>query len=573
MSTFKSAYENAISTLTSQIGSAFEIATQSINGVNYKTFVNAPDNLVELVEPARAFGDREFLVYLDERWTFDEFFQQVDQIAYQLAHKYQLKQGARVAIAMRNYPEWMTAFVAITIVGGVAVPLNSWGRGDELQYNLTDAQAELIICDQQRYNLLDFVSNPLRAIVVRPEQDQLAEGCIGLPELLASVPPLDQQQPLPKLNIQGEDTAMIMYTSGTSGKPKGAEFSHRSCAQAIVGLELTGAITYMTNQEPLNKHIQAGWAAKNLLAVPLFHVSGLYSQFLANLRAGRTLVVMYKWDPVKACELIDKEKITAVVGAPSMLMDMLQCDKFSDIDTSSIINVTGGGAASPERLSKLRNELLPDSIAGGGYGMTESGGAGCTFAGEVARAKPDACGFVHPIVELRFCDEEGNELAPGATGEIWLKSPANVKGYWNAPETTEAEFQHGWFKTGDIGYLDEDGCMHICDRVKDIVIRGGENIYPIEIENCLLSMPGVQAVTAFAVPSEAMGEELAVVIRPNKPTDLDNCNPQTVKDYCAEHLARFKVPSFVKFIHEPFPMNATNKVLKKQVRETFFPDA
>ncbi|MBR9911104.1 MAG: acyl--CoA ligase [Gammaproteobacteria bacterium] len=571
MSSFKTAYEKAVSTLTSEPGSAFEIATQSIDGVDYKTLVNAPANIVDLFAPAREFGEREFLVYQDERWTFDDFFQQADQLAYQLVHQYKIEKGARVAIAMRNYPEWMTAFVAIISVGAIVVPFNSWGRAAELQYSLQDTETELVICDQQRYELIDFSVSPVKAIVVRGEDKPLAQGCISLTKLLAEVPPLQQRQALPEVIIAPEDTAIIMYTSGTSGKPKGAVITHRACSQAIVNLELTGAVTYMTNQEAITKHMQGGWSAKNLLAVPLFHISGLYSQFLFNLRGGRGLVLMYKWDPQQACKLIEQERITNVLAAPTMLLDMMQRDEFKRIDKSSIINVTGGGAASPERLSELRNELLPDAIAGAGYGMTESGGIGCAFAGAVARAKPTACGFVHPVAELRFCDEDGVDVAAGSRGEIWLKSPTNAQGYWNLPETTSTEFNNGWFKTGDIGYLDEDDCLHICDRVKDMVIRGGENIYPIEIENCILSMPGVQAVTAFAVPSEAMGEELAVVVRPNGPSDLDNCNPQAVKDFCAARLAGFKVPSFVKFTNEPFPVNATNKVLKKQVREAFFP--
>jgi acyl-CoA synthetase (AMP-forming)/AMP-acid ligase II len=302
----------------------------------------------------------------------------------------------------------------------------------------------------------------------------------------------------------------------------------------------------------------------------LFHVSGLFSQFLMNLRGGRGIVMMYKWVPEEACELIEKEQISVVMGAPSMVLELLECDAFDRIDASNLINISGGGAATPTKMTDLMRAKATNALPGSGWGMTESGATGTSITGLSMLDKPGTSGFVHPVVELRFCDEDGNEVAKGTPGEIWIKTPAGINGYCNAPEANATEFQDGWFKSGDIGYLDEDGCMFICDRAKDLVIRGGENIYPVEVENCVQHIPGVERSAAFAIPSEKFGEELAMVIKLKADAELSEAEVQA---FCKERLSGFKVPSAIKFTHEDLPVNATSKVIKKAVREKFFPIA
>jgi len=564
------AFNQTMTSLTEQPGSPFEVQAAEINGVTYKHFTNAPTNLHDLVAPARDCGAQEFIAYLDERWSFDDFFERADQLAYQLTNQLQISKGQHVAIAMRNYPEWLVAFTAIARIGAVVVPLNSWGNTEELRDLVNDSQAKLVICDQQRYQLINPAELGLQAIIVRAEQSAFAEGCIGFETLLEQLPKNWQLQ---DVAISGEDIAMIMYTSGTSGRPKGAVFTHRACCQAVINLEAGGATAYMTHMENFNQQMQLGLPPKGLLAVPLFHVSGLYSQFLMTLRGGRGLVLMYKWDPVEACRLIEAHGITSLMGAPSMMLELTQTPAFEALDRSAIISVSGGGAATPPALTNNIKRLLPNALPGAGWGMTESGGAGCSFSGRSLQATPTASGFISPIVDLRFFDESGNEVDashPGQSGEIWIKSPTNVNGYWQRPEASASDFNDGWFITGDVGYLDEHGCLHICDRIKDIVIRGGENIYPIEIENLIQSLDGVVSVAAFAVPSESLGEELAVVIRRHENCELDE---QQVISYCKEHLAGYKVPSFVRFTHSALAINATNKLLKKQIRNEYFPAA
>lgn len=564
------AFKQTMASLTQQEGSPFEVQTTEIKGVPYKHFVNAPKSLHDLVAPARQCGNQEFIAYLDERLSFEDFFVQADQLAYQLVNELKISKGEHVAIAMRNYPEWLIAFIAITRIGAVVVPLNSWGNTDELRALVDDCQAKLVICDQQRYQLIKPAELGIQAIIVRSEQDSFDKGCIGLEALLSKLP---REWALEDTDVGDEDIAMIMYTSGTSGRPKGAVFSHRACCQAVINLEAGGATAYMTHMENFNQQMQLGHAPKGLMAVPLFHVSGLYSQFLMTLRGGRGLVLMYKWDPVEACHLIEKHKITSLMGAPSMMLELTQTPEFEALDRSPIISISGGGSATPPALTENIQRLLPNALPGAGWGMTESGGAGCSFSGQSLHATPTASGFISPIIDLRFFDEAGNEIEtskPGQSGEIWIKGPTNVNGYWQRPEANDSDFNDGWFITGDVGYLDENECLHICDRIKDIVIRGGENIYPIEIENLIQSLQDVLSVAAFAVPSESLGEELAVVIRVNEESNLDQ---QQVISYCREHLAGYKVPSFIRFTHSALAVNATNKLLKKHIRNEYFPEA
>lgn len=570
MSNLKSAYEAAIQNLT-QPGSPFETGSRNFNGMDTLAYVNAPTTLVDLLSPGRAFGNQEFLVYQDERYSFDDFFAQSDRLAQQLATRFGISKGDRVAIAMRNYPEWLVSFVAIASTGAVVVPLNSWGHAEELRMNIADAVISLIICDQPRLEQIDPVALNLPAIVVRSEEF-LPENCASFQQLLDAADTASAHNTLPVVAIDGEDPAMIMYTSGTSGRAKGALFSHRNCCQAIVNLEAVGAMAYIFNTDAFNQHAQLGIPAKSLLTVPLFHVAGLYAQFLLNLRNGRGLVMMHKWDPLAACQLIDREKVSVVVGAPSMLLDLIQREEFSAADTGNLINFSGGGAATPTRLADLIRETIPNTLPGAGWGMTESGAAGTAFTGYPVTAKPGSSGFVNPVVELRFCDEQGKEVDPGMAGEIWIKSPTVISGYINAPEANSSYFSNGWFKTGDIGYLDEDGCIFICDRTKDLVIRGGENIYPVEVENCIQSIPGVRRVAAFAVPSEQLGEELAVVITCDS-AHLGKLTAEMVQQHCQARLAKFKVPSFIKFTDIDLPMNATNKVIKRKVKDIYFPSA
>jgi len=553
MSELKQEFDAAMAQLTAD-GAPYELAGDDATGHYYK---QAPANLVAAFEVARQHGDREFLVYEGERRSFNDLMDEADAIAAALQAR-GIVPGDRIALAMRNYPEWMAVFLGVTRIGAVIVPVNSWGQPAEIAYAVEDADARLAFCDQQRYEGVAELlhARGVDAVIARPAN---ADDPLGLPAFVAKF----QGASPTAVEIAGDDPAMIMYTSGTSGKPKGAVSTHRAICQAMYNMECAAIAAAMTNGELIGAMLERGYEPTSLLAVPLFHVSGCHAQFLANLRAGRRIVMMYKWDVGKALEYIESERITTIAAAPSMMLDLLEAPAFADTDTSSLFSLGIGGAATPPKVSKLLSEKLPQNFSGTGWGMTETNAQGASLTGKAFSIKAGSAGFPHPIVDIHICDEEGNVLPQGSTGEIWVRSCANISEYWRRPEVNAEEFRDGWLKTGDIGYLDDDGFLFLADRAKDMIIRGGENIYPIEIENELLELDAVKEVAAIGLPNERWGEEVAVVVHLHRGMSLDE---EELLSYARERLAGYKVPTRVFFSERELPRNATNKVLKRELK-------
>lgn len=551
MSELSREFTTAIAQLTAA-GAPFELAGDATSG---RFYANAPATLPDALGVARQHGEREFLVYEGERRTFNQLMAEADALATALQAR-GVKKGDRVAIAMRNYPEWMMAFIGITQMGGVIVPVNSWGQPADIAYTLEDSGATLVLCDQPRYDGVAqwLAQQGIEAVIARPARpdDPRRWEALIAPHRGASPAPVP---------LQGDDLAMIMYTSGTSGKPKGAASTHRALCQAIFNLECCAIAAAMTNGETIGVMLQRGFEPTSLLAVPLFHVSGCHAQFLVNLRAGRRIVMMYKWDVDRALAYIEQERVTAIAAAPVMILDLLESPGYDATDTSSLFSLGVGGAATPKRVTQLLGEKLPQNFSGTGWGMTETNAQGASLTGKAWSVKPGSSGFLHPIVDLRICDEEGGELPPGSTGEIWVRSSANIREYWNRPEVNAREFQSGWLRTGDMGYV-EDGFLFLADRAKDMIIRGGENIYPFEIENEFIDHPAVKEVAVIGLPHERLGEEVCAVVHPAGPVTAEE-----LLAFAMTRLAPYKVPARVVFTSEPLPRNATNKVLKVVLRQ------
>ena len=545
-----------------QPGSSHELCTAVINDVEVPVYANAPQTLREALAVGRAHGDQTFIVYEDEVWSFDNFFEQVDRLGYLLVCKFGIAKGDRIAIAMRNYPEWMVAYTAIISVGAVVVPLNSWGQAEELEYGLTDAGAKMVFCDQQRLayiapRLLDL---GISAVVVRIDTDTLPDSTVEWNSLLEQA--LDTS--LPEVEIAADDIAMIMYTSGTTGKPKGAVSTNRAICQALYNFEFHAFASAMANPEAIGKMMAAGHAPSTLLVVPLFHVSGCFAVFMLNLRGGRKTAIMYKWDAEKALALIAAEHITTFTGVPAMSLALLECQAFDKTDTSSLFVLGLGGAATPPHLITMIFEKMPDAYPGTGYGLTETCATGASCTGEAFRVLPGTAGNISPIVAIKTVDEHGNDLPQGEAGEIYLRSPTNVREYWNLPAASNETFKDGWLATGDVGYVDENNFLFIVDRIKDMVIRGGENIYPVEIESCIIEHPDVIEVTVYGVPHDSWGEELAATICTATALSADD-----IRSWVGERLAGYKVPAHVSFQNQALAKNATGKILKKQIRQAY----
>ena len=537
----------------------FELQKKTIRGNEYNVFVNVPQNLYEYFQFALIHGEWEFLAYEDESYKYQEVLNNAAGLAHVLVDKYGLKKGDAVAFSMRNYPEWIYSYMAVTSIGCVAVPLNSWWQGEELDYGITHSEAKVFIGDDERLQRLEgFVENTPR-ISVRCQTNDFT-NTVAFEELVKP------KESFPQVEIDPEDDASIMYTSGSTGYPKGVVTTHRSIINTPVAWAFLATMASQLESDGGETFVQAE-SPCTLAAVPLFHVTGSHSNFLLSLVSATRIVLMYKWDPLKAIQLIEKYRVTSFSGVPTMTQDIITASEANpDTDVSSLVSLGGGGAARPPEQIKSQEKNHPTKIAGVGYGLTETNAAGTNASGKLLYDKPDTAGFPTPLVhELKIIDEEGKEVSTGKTGEVCIKSASNFRCYLkNEEATTEALDSKGWFRSGDVGCLDEDGFLYIKDRIKDIVIRGGENIACLEIEAILSEHPSILEASVFGVPDERLGENLAtrIALKPGK-----TATETEISSFLEEKIAKFKIPSYVWFQEEELPRIASGKTAKKQMRE------
>lgn len=544
-------------------GQPFEIAEAVIRGVPTKIWKNAAPTLRDVLSQSRRHGDSVFLVYEDERMTFEEHFRSSAHLANVLVDRFGIEKGDRVAIAMRNYPEWALAFWAITSAGAVVVPLNAWWTGPELEYGLADSGARLLFVDSEREerlraNLPACVEN---VIVARAEEEP-DDGHLRFEDVLGDVP---ADAELPRVDLDTEDDATIFYTSGTTGNPKGALGTHRNICTNLSSLFFINART-QARKKAMGVTDNRPAPAQNsyLLSVPFFHATGCHSVLVSNTAAGGKLVIMYKWDAGRALELIEREQVTTFGGVPAMAMQVLDHPDFAKRDTSSVRSVAYGGAPAPPDLVRRIKELFPGGSPSNGYGLTETSSVTTMNQGDDYVRKPDSVGVPVPVCEVKVVDDDGNELPPGSVGELWIKGPNVVKGYFNKPEATAASFSDGWLHSGDVARIDEEGFVYIVDRAKDMVIRGGENVYCVEVEAALHEHPAVSDAAVIGIPHPVLGEEVGAVVRLR--TGM-TATEEELRSHVRERLAAFKVPSKVWFRGEELPRNPAGKILKRELRE------
>jgi long-chain acyl-CoA synthetase len=553
-------YAEAVAAVTAP-GERFETTTVDIRGIPTTVFRSAPGSLRDIFALARGYGDETFLVYEDERWSFGDTMQRVDALGALLVEEYGVAPGDRVAIGMRNYPEWVVAFAAITSVGAISVSLNAWWTEDELAWALEDCGAKVLVADRERVERTRAAAAKLGITVlgVRLGEDT-PEGVARWEDVL----PLGR--PLPAVEIGPDDDATILYTSGTTGRPKGAVSTHRAVIQALLGFACRAAVDRL--RRPPDATATGGPRASFILIVPLFHVTGSVPVMLSCFATGLKLVIMYRWDPERALELIEREQVTNFVGVPTQSWDLLQSPRFAEFDTSSLASVGGGGAPAPPELVRRVSTSFAKASPNIGYGLTETNSYGPQNAGADYLSHPTSTGRATPILEIDVRDELRRSLPVGQRGEIWFKGPNLIRGYWNRPDATAETMVDGWLRTGDIGRLDDEGFVYVEDRAKDMVLRGGENVYSAEVEAAIYEHPAVHEAAVFGVPHERLGEEVAAVVVPVPGATV---TAEELQAHVGQRLAPFKVPSRIAVwgADHPLPRNPAGKILKRDLREDF----
>ena len=552
-------YDEAAAAVTAP-GERFAIETIEVGGVPVRAFTHAPRSLREIFAASRQHGEDTFLVYEDERWSFAEVMTHVDALASLLVEHYGVAPGDRVAIGMRNYPEWVVSFAAITSIGAVSVSLNAWWTTDELEYALEDCGATVLVADVERVERGHAVAARLgcRVLVVRAP-GELPEGVDRWEELRqlgASMPDVD---------VTPDHDATILYTSGTTGHPKGAVSTHRAVVQALMGFGCKAVLDRLRRgDEPASDAPPPVF----ILIVPLFHVTGCVPVMLSCFASGLKLVMMYKWDADRALELIERERVTNFVGVPTQSWDLLESPRFADTDTSSLTSIGGGGAPAPPELVRRVASSFRQGGPSIGYGMTETNAYGPGNNGQDYIEHPTSTGRATPILEMVVRDPDGHDLPVGERGEIWFKGPHLIRGYWNQPEATAETIVDGWLRSGDLGRIDDDGFVYVEDRAKDMVLRAGENVYSAEVEAAIYEHPAVYEAAVFGVPHERLGEEVAaaVYVRPGQ-----TLSAEELQAHVRERLAGFKVPSIVTILDAPLPRNAAGKFLKRELRDSLTP--
>jgi len=542
-------------------GAPFEIDTIEVRGNPMRVYKNAPPNVRALWLAGAAYAEREYLIYGEERLTYGQAHAQVNAIAGWLVAQ-GVAPGDRVAIAMRNYPEWLLIYWACVCMGVAVVGMNAWWVAEEMDYALKDSTPKVLFCDAER--LARIAERPamvegVRLVGVRLEQP--AEGVAPWAEVIA------YRGSLPDVQVDPDDDACIFYTSGTTGFPKGAQLTHRGCVSNLFSMMFAGQVQALATARATGVAIDPSAPPPipvALLTTPLFHVTANNCGAYAVTAAGGKLVLMYRWDAKEALRLIEREKVTAMSGVPVMARELITHPDFDSHDLSSLVSLAGGGAQLPPDLVGKIDQRVATARPGTGYGMTETCGIITSVAADFFVDKPDSAGPAMPDFEYKCVDDEGNTVAAGEVGELWARGAQVIKGYLNRPEATAETITQGWMHTGDIARVDADGFIFIVDRKKDMVLRGGENIYCAEVEACVYRYPSVAECCVFGVPDQRLGEEVALVAVPR---DGETLSAELLRAHCGAIMARHKIPRYIWILAEPLPRNASGKFLKRDLRE------
>ncbi len=566
-------YREAWDELTAP-GAPFAWSVTDVRGVPTRTYDAAPPNMAQVWAGSIVHGDADYIVYEDERISYAEAHKAVDALAAHLSDV-GVGHGDRVALALRNYPEWALAYWATVRLGAVVIGMNAWWTGPELEFGLADSTPKVMVCDAERLDRvmphLDGLrsSGSLHLVGVRlPDETRLPDDAVRWEDALTSA---TEHGPVPEPAIDPDDDLCVFYTSGTTGHPKGAVLTHRGATSNLFNLGFwqvmaasAEARAVAAGEPPPGSEKEAGESYPgSILAVPLFHVTGCNCCLHPITAVGGRLTLMHRWDPEVALELIERERPASLTGVPTMTRELLNSPDFERRDTSSLSHLGGGGApVQPDLVHKIEDRL--NGRPSTGYGLTEVNGVITINVGHFFMAKPASAGSPCPIMETRIVAEDGTDQGPGEHGELWVRGGNVFRGYLNRPEANAEALTDGWFHTGDIGYLDDDGFLFLVDRAKDMVLRSGENVYSAEVEAAIYEHPAVAEAAVFAVPDERHGEAVgaAIVLLPET-----ECSAEELRDHTRRLIAVFKVPEHLWFLDEALPTNANGKFVKRDLQD------
>ncbi len=566
-------YQEAWDELTAP-GAQFATKVVEVRGVPIKVFESALPTMRTVWEMARGYGDRDYVVYEDERYTFAESDAIIRTLAARLVDVHGVQPGDRVALAMRNYPEWVFGYWATISIGAAVVGMNAWWTSEEMKFGLSDSKPKVLIADGERVErvlpVLDELRGdaPLALITVRYDGD-LPDGAERWDDV---IDPAAAPADLPTVEIDPDDDACIFYTSGTTGFPKGAQLTHRGSVHNLLNIVFMTTVAGLAAAKagvvsPPARTDESGQPkqAVFMAPTPLFHVTANNCLLHPATISGARIVFTYKWDAGRALELIEREGVTNFSGVPTMSRELLMHPDWATRDTSTLAGMGGGGAPlQPDLVDKI-DKSLTGGVPSTGYGLTETHGIVTASSGSLYVAKPSSCGRVVPTLEAKLVDENDVEVPAGQPGELCVRGAIVIKGYLNRAEATADSIRDGWFHTGDVATIDDDGFVFIVDRIKDMVLRGGENVYCSEVEAAIYELEGVAEAAVFGVPDDRLGEIVgaAIVLAPGA-----SMTEEQLVARLAGKLAKFKVPERVWFLTDSLPRNANGKFVKRDLKES-----
>ena len=550
-------YEQVVAQLTAP-GAPFEVVTEDVRGRPMKNFKNREKSLREKIANAGLRGDATCMVQGERRISYGELARLSWGAGHALRDGFGLRGGDRLAILAYNSPDWLVALFGANAVGGIGVGLNGWWAPEEIEYGLTDSGSRFLVVDERLWPRVEGFVGKLDALErVFYIGERPPCGTVPISELLVA------HDAAPSVPIDEDDPFVILYTSGTTGRSKGCITTHRGTVTQVIGIVFAGVAGMLLGSgSPLPTD---GGQPTSLLTSPLFHVGGLHSSVCASLTVGSKLVFLEgRFDAEAVMRLVERERVTTWGAIPTMLHRVVHHEKVKQYDLSSLRAISFGGAPTPPETIERAREVLPvEPSFGNAYGLTETHGVATLNAGKDLLGRKTSIGRPLPVLDMKIVDPDGRELADGQLGELLIYGPTVTPGYWNRPDASAEAVRDGWLHTGDLGYRDPEGFYFVVDRAKDMILRGGENVYCAEIENCLADHPEIDEAAIVGVPDAELGERVKAIVKRVAGSVLD---AEAVRRHVAAHLASFKVPEIVEFTDQALPRNPAGKILKNLLR-------